>query len=358
MLPKIRQLDYSGQNIYAGIDVHKNSWRVTIYSDELYHKTFSQPPMPELLYKYLSKHFPNGTYYSVYEAGFCGFWIHKQFQSFGINNMVVNPADVPTTDKEKKQKEDPRDSNKLAKQLRSGSLEPIYVHKNQILQDRSLIRYRRTLVKELTRNKNRVKSMLHFYGVDIPESFYRDQRYWSKRFLVWLTDLDLGWESGSGTLYLLIEHVKFIRENLLLVNKKIRELAKTNYYHQRVNLLMSISGIGLLTAMIILTEIDDINRFNNQEKLHSYIGLIPSSYSSGDNENHGEMINRGNKFLKPVIIESAWTAARVNPVLHREFLKHCQRMKRNKAVVRIAKKIMNQVRFVLTNEVPIKNGID
>ncbi|HUV01335.1 MAG TPA: transposase, partial [Bacteroidales bacterium] len=151
MQTQVRTLDFTGQNIYTGIDTHKKNWRVSIYSDELYHKTFHQPPKPETLHHYLSKHFPNGTYYSVYEAVYCGFWIHEKLQSLGINSIVVNPADVPTTDKEKKQKTDPVDSNKLAKQLRHGDLEAIYIHNRDMLEDRSLIRTRSTLVKEITR---------------------------------------------------------------------------------------------------------------------------------------------------------------------------------------------------------------
>ncbi len=157
---KVKELDFTGQNIYAGIDVHKKSWQVSIYSDELYHKTFNQPPKPEVLHGYLSKHFPNGVYYSVYEAGFCGFWIHDQLQFLGVNNIVINLADVPTTDKEKKQKTDKVDSNKLARQLKNGDLQAIYIHNRAVLEDRALLRMRRTLVKELTRYKNRIKSDL------------------------------------------------------------------------------------------------------------------------------------------------------------------------------------------------------
>ncbi len=108
-------MDFTGQNIYAGIDVHQKSWKVSIYTDYLYHKSFTQPPNPDVLYRYLSKNFPNGTCYSVYEAGFCDFWIHNKLMSSGINNIVANPADVPTTDREKKYKTDKIDSHKLAK---------------------------------------------------------------------------------------------------------------------------------------------------------------------------------------------------------------------------------------------------
>ena len=184
MQTQIKTLDYTGQNIYAGIDTHKKSWKVSIYTEELYHKTFDQPPRPEVLSHYLIKHFPNGTYYSVYEAGFCGFWIHDRLQSLGINSIVVNPADVPTTDKEKKQKTDRVDSNKLARQLRNGDLEAIYIHSRDILEDRSLIRMRGTLVKEITRYKNRIKADLSFFGIEIPEQYHKDQHYWSNNVIL------------------------------------------------------------------------------------------------------------------------------------------------------------------------------
>ena len=358
MQVQIRDLDFTGQNIFAGIDVHKKSWKVSIYSEELYHKTFSQPPNPEVLYHYLEKHFPKATYYSVYEAGFCGFWIHDRLHSLGINNIVVNPADVPTTDKEKKQKTDRVDSNKLARQLRNGDLEAIYTHKRDVLEDRSLLRMRRTLVKDLTRYKNRIKSELHFFGIEIPEQFKMNQSYWSKRFLGWLSEVEFQQSSGTDTFQILSSQVKILRDHLLAVNRKVRELSMNKYYQEKENLLRSIPGIGLITAMVILTEIDNIQRFANQEKLRSYVGLTPTSHSSGDKDVHGEMINRGNKFLKSAIMESAWTAARVDPVLHMEYIGLCKRMQKNKAIVRIACKLLNRINYVLKNELPYKNGTE
>jgi transposase len=355
---QVRTLDFSGQNIYAGIDTHKKSWQVSIYSDELYHKTFNQPPHPEVLHRYLCKHFPNATYYSVYEAGFCGFWIHDRLQSLGINNIVVNPADVPTTDKEKKQKTDRVDSGKLARQLRNGDLEAIYIHNREMLEDRNLVRMRRTHVKEITRYKNRIKSTLFFYGLEIPDSFTRNQSYWSNSFIKWLSKLKLHGDSGTMTLQFLIEHVKKLRKDLLEINREIRKLSQNEYYRNRVKLLMSINGIGLTTAMVILTEIDNIHRFSNQEKLAAYVGLIPTSHSSGDRDVHGEMVNRGNRFLKSAILESAWVAARVDPVLHMEYISYCRRMKKNKAIIRIARKLLNRINFVLKNQLTYNDGTE
>ncbi len=357
MQPQIKELDFTGQNIYAGIDVHKNSWNVSIYSDDLYHKTISQPPRPEALYGYLSKHFPKGTYYSAYEAGFCGFWIHNQLQSLGINSLVVNPADIPTTDKEKKHKTDKVDSNKLAKHLRNGDLDPIYIHNVNILEDRNLLRTRRTVVKELTRYKNRIKSDLYFFGIEIPENF-SNKSYWSKRFLNWLSSVKFRKDSGDAAFGVLLDQIILLRSQLLEINRKIRVLSRTEKYHKRVTLLLSIPGVGKITAMTFLTEVEDINRFANLEKLRSYVGLTPSSHSSGDKAIHGEMINRGNRFIKSSIIESAWVAARRDPALHLAYIRYRKRMDKNKAIVRIACKLLDRINFVLKNEKPYISGTE
>jgi transposase len=358
MQTQVKEFDYTGQNIYAGIDVHKKSWQVSVFSEELFHKTFNQPPMPEVLHGYLTKHFPNGTYYSVYEAGFCGFWIHDKLQSLGINNIVVNPSDVPTTDKEKKRKTDKVDSSKLARHLRNGDLESIYTHNRSVLENRNLLRMRRTLVKDLTRSKNRVKSDLYFFGIEIPEQFTKNASYWSKRFISWLEEQEEHQQwTGIASFKILINQVKSLRTQLLEANRKVRALSREDYYQKRVALLESIFGVGIITAMTILTEIDDIHRFANLEKLRSYVGLTPTSHSSGDKDLHGEMIHRGNKFLKSAIFESAWIAARQDPVLHMNYVNYCKRMKPNKAIVRIACKLLDRVHYVLKNEVPYKSGI-
>ena len=149
MQTQSNKLDFSGQNIYVGFDVHLKNWKVTIMTDELTHKTFSQPPSPEALHQYLEKNFSGGIFHSAYEAGFCGYWIHHKLESLGVKSIVVNPADIPTTDKEKVQKEDKRDSRKIAKSLRSGDLSPIYVPSAKTLEDRSLVRTNRCWSKTL-----------------------------------------------------------------------------------------------------------------------------------------------------------------------------------------------------------------
>lgn len=117
------RVDFTGQTIYIGMDVHKKSWTVSILLEHLEHKTFTQPPEAAPLVSYLHRNFRGASYRAVYEAGYCGFWIHDQLVENGIACMVTNPADVPTRDKERRRKGDRSDSRKLARALRSGQLE-------------------------------------------------------------------------------------------------------------------------------------------------------------------------------------------------------------------------------------------
>ena len=114
---QINKLSFKGQNIFVGIDVHLKSWSVVVLSEHSVLKKFSQNPDAEALFKFLATSYPGAIYHSVYEAGFCGFWIHERLVSLGINNMVVNPADVPTMSKEKLRKTDAVDCGKLAREF-------------------------------------------------------------------------------------------------------------------------------------------------------------------------------------------------------------------------------------------------
>ena len=104
---KISRLDFEGQQIYVGMDVHKKSWSISIFTEEFEHKTFTPPPEVGTLVNYLKRNFPGASYKSVYEAGYSGFWIHDRLQEHGVQCLVVNPADVPTKDKERKKENRP-----------------------------------------------------------------------------------------------------------------------------------------------------------------------------------------------------------------------------------------------------------
>jgi len=357
MLAQSNELDFKGQSIYSGFDAHLKSWKVTVMTEKLLHKTFSQPPEPKALYAYLVKNFPGATYYSAYEAGFCGYWIHNELLSLGINSIVVNPGDIPTTNKEKVQKEDKRDSVKIARSLRGGELKAIFVPCEKTLEDRSLLRTRHTLTRDIVRYKNRIKSFLYFHGIQFPETFNNPQSHWSKRFMSWLSSIEMKQESGKLSLTALIRESENLRQNLLVVTRQVRALSDTESYKESVGFLRSIPGIGLITAMLLLTELETFDRFGNNDHLCGLIGLIPSTDSSGENEKMGDITPRGHHILRSAIIESAWVAVRIDSSLSKSFHDYCKRMEPNQAIVRIARKLLARVRFVLKNRKPYQMSV-
>ena len=357
MQKQINKLDFTGQNIYAGIDAHKKQLTITVMVEDFTYRTFSHPSSADVLFGYLKKNFPGANYYSAYEAGFCGFWPHFRLQELGVDSIVVNPSDIPTTDKEKRQKEDSRDSRKIARSLQNGDLKGIYVPSQSTLEDRLLVRTRFTFVKELTRFKNRVKSLLNLHGIEIPEEFGKNRAYWSGKFIFWLEGIEFTQPSATSALQIMIDQCKHLRKNQLSITREIRELSRTKKYHKQFEYLIGIPGVGPTIAMLILTEIEDIKRFKNLDQLSSFIGLIPSTNSSGDKEKTGDITPRGHKPLRSLIVEAAWVAIRNDPALMLCFVNYTKRMEPNKAIIRIAKKLLNRIRYVLKNEQEYVNAI-
>jgi len=346
------KFSFKGEKIFVGIDTHKKNWKVGVYHTDIALKTFTQEAKPDILVNYLNRNYPGAEFYCAYEAGFCGFWIQKHLAQRGINCLVVNPADVPTSHKDKEFKTDPRDCLKIARALRSNLLEPVYIPTDEGIESRHLVRLLHDISKNYTRHKNKVKAKLNFYGIEYPQEFSSDNNHWSKDFYNWLRTIKLKSEQGNWTLQFYIEECLKVKELKKQATRKVRELAKKEPYKMFVDLLRTIPGIGLVTAMKILTEIESIKRFSTLDKFCGYIGLIPTSNSSGEKERVGNITTRGNKFLKGAIVESAWMAIRHDPALLHDYLQLKKRMDENKAIIRIARKLVARIMYVLVNEKP------
>jgi len=347
-LNKSSKLDFTGQHIYVGLDVHKKSWSVSILSQHCEHKTFTQPPEVEKLVSYLRRYFPGASYHSVYEAGYCGFWVHDQLKEQGIDSMVVNPADVPTKNKERRGKRDPVDCRKLARTLRGGEIEGIYVPSRLQLEDRSLIRTRMRMVRKQTRCKNQIKSMFLFYGIHLPEELLNS--HWSRRFIRWIESIRMQRASGEMALKIHLEELKHLRQIIASLNRAILALSRTEQYRTAVRLLKTVPGISTLTAMTLLTELSDIARFPSLDELSCYIGLIPDIHDSGEKEHTGEITQRRHRQLRCLLIEASWVAVRKDSAMLMAFIQYCKRMRKNRAIVKIARKLLNRIRYVLKNQ--------
>ncbi len=348
------QRTFEGEDIYVGLDVHLKSWKVSVFSKEFELKTFTQPPESKLLGEFLKKNYPGARYHCVYEAGFSGFSTQRILTSMGVTCSVIHPADVPTMDKERKQKSDRIDSRKLGRSLKNGDLKAINVPDEQIEQDRALLRTRDRIVRNKTRVKNRIKFFLMFFGVVIPEEF--SGKIWSKGFIEWLNTLYLGKSADYSLETYLSElsHLELLEKQL---DKRIKALSRSQRYAKKVKLLMGIPSIGLTSAMILLTEIGDINRFKSLKSLCCYFGLVPNSRSSGETSHVGLMTRRGNSYLKFILIECAWTAMRKDPALLLAYKSAVVHIEPNKAIIKVARKLLNRIRYVLRNEKEYVAGV-
>lgn len=343
-----KKLSFAGQHIYCGLDVHKKSWSVCIRDENMELKTFSQSPDPKLLVEYLHRNYPDANYHAVYEAGFSGYWTQRQLSEQGVDCIITHPADVPTSDKQRRRKTDEVDCRKLAKSLSEQSIEGIDIPSEQLVDDRNIVRTRNKLVTDQTRYKNRIMSWLNFKGIKVPEG-YKKTSHFSKRFISWLEALQLE-ENAKTSLQIKLETLKVIRQQLLTITKHLRKLSQTQRYTQQVDLLQSVPGIGVINAMVLLTEIGNIGRFKTLDHLCGYAGLVPDIYSSGETKIIKGITNACNHLIREALVESAWMALRKDPALLMVYKKCLQRMHHNKAIIKIAKKLLNRIRYVLRNQ--------
>jgi len=348
-----KKLSFKGQHVFVGLDVSKTSWKTCILIGQYEHKTFTQPPRSKDLVQYLHHNFPEAEYHCVYEAGFSGFWAHDQLMEAGVHCVVVNPADIPRTGKEMANKTDRVDARMLAQNLRDNRLKAIYVPVKDRLEDRTLVRMRQLFVRKQTRCKNQIKALLYFYGIPIPEDI--GDRHWSRRFIRWIEGISTSKESGKQALDVLLEELMSLRKIISDLNRKIRTLSMEEPFREPVRLLKTIPGISTLTAMILMSELIDIRRFPSLDELTCYFGLVPGERSSGQRQIITGITHRRNVFLRYLIIESSWIAVRKDPALMQTFGELIRRMPKNRAIIRIARKLLNRVRFVLINQKPYQN---
>ena len=355
-MKKDTQLNFTGQKLYVGIDVHKQSWNVTIILNGIKVKKLSMNPQPKELSTYLTKHFPSGEYYSVYEAGYSGFWADRELRSYGINNIIVNPSDVPTKSKERRRKTDRIDSGKLARELSVGHLDGIYIPEEKAEALRVLVRLRRQLVTDQTRQKNRIKSLLLFLGERVPEDV--EEKHWSKRYIIALRNLPINQEESKIALLELLDNLESTRNQIASVVKQLRNyVVKDKELSKVIKLLVTIPGIGFVLAIILYSEIIDINRFVRLDDLAAYVGFSPAVYSSGEKEITLGLSKQKNKYIRNFLIESAWVAIRRDSALQMAYGKLLNRMPSNKAIIRISKKLLNRIRYVWKTQQPYQFSV-
>jgi transposase len=352
-MSKVKELNFAGKTIYCGLDVHKTNWKLNIGMDNMEIGGFSQNPDPGLLSKYLQSNYPGASIKVAYEAGFCGFAIQRSLKELGVECIVVNAADVPSSDKEEKRKDDKRDARKLRRELSQGDLKGIYIPCIEMERVRTLVRQRHRLVQDQTRCKNRIWQMLMFSGINLGI----EKRRLTLKLIKELEKICCNDIVLQTALNLAIQEYVQIRNIIKQATLALRKMAQEPTFKQVQECLQSIDGIGLISAMSIQTEIQDINRFKTLDRLCDYAGLVPDISSSSDKKVIKGITHRRNEFLRETIIECSWVLIRKDPAMLMKYSEYTRRMNSNKAIIRIGKHLLSRIRYVWKNQKEYIRGV-
>jgi transposase len=247
-------------------------------------------------------------------------------------------------------KTDKKDTMTLAKLLSVNMILPVWVPPQHVRELRALISHRQRLISQQTRTKNRLRSLLQRQHI-IPtggDLFAATHRAW------WLM-LDL---SSSEKLrmrqdLLMLDHLSPLIQE---VEAEIERLSLSEPWAEQVPYLLQLPGIGLLTALTILSAIGQIERFSSAKKLVGYAGLGAKVHASGQTHRSGGITKQGRKELRAILIEAAWIAVRYNQRWREQFEALAFRIGRQKAIVAIARQLLVVIWHVLSTKVADRNA--
>ncbi|MCX6655283.1 MAG: IS110 family transposase [Candidatus Bathyarchaeota archaeon] len=288
---------------YVGIDVHKKMCQVAVLDEEgklLDEIRFANDP--EEIEEFADKltTFHDDVKAVVESTGNLWIQIHDRLEEHGFDVALSNPAKTRLI-AEAKVKTDKVDARTLAALLRADMIPTCYVPGEEIRSRRELLRHRVNLVKNRTMVKNRIHGILDKHGLRMPGVYP-----FSRGNITWLRGLSLGFmddailRSDLALLEALSEQVDAIEEKIAVIAAEERQ----------VRLLMTMTGVGYFTAMLILSEVGDIGRFRSEKAFASWMGLAPMVRQSGERTWVGGVPRQSNGRLKSALVECAQTAVR------------------------------------------------
>jgi|SRR3990167_417930 len=331
--------DYTGKKVFLGIDVHKQHYSVTAICEGQVVKKDKLVAQPDTLVTYLRKCFSKAEIISAYEAGFCGFHLHRYLERHGVQNNVIHAAGMEIAIGDKV-KTDKRDSLKLAVQLSVGRLEGIFVPEKEREDFRTISRLRDKFLSQRSRIGCQLKSLLFLQGMIPPNDDQKVSSKWIKSVLSQEMTPDIKY-AVQQLADLWLHMAAKIKE----IDKRLMEQSLHDEHLERI--YQSVPGVGPLAARILANELGDMSQFPNERKLFSFTGLTPSEYSSGTHVRQGHISRQGRPVLRRVLVQSAWVAIRYDYDLLQVYERISQKSGKKKAIVAIARRLVGRIRSCL-----------
>jgi transposase len=321
------------------------SWHVTVLVEGVVVESVTIKPRYRVLKKLLTQ-FTGGKMRIAYEAGFSGFNLYEELKADGMECIVVPPSLIPV-ESGNRVKTDKRDSRKLAEYLESPLLKKVYVLSKEERADRQFVRTRRQLSNHRTDVVRQIKSLLLFHGIPLAAS---DAGFWTRPVLRALRSIAPD-EYVSRSLNVLIDLYEYLTQQVKHMSREVRRLARTERYARRVELLTSMPGVGVLSAMEILTELQDVSRFATADQTAAFLGLTPAQYSSGQHVRMGKITHAGNHRLRTRMVECNWIAIKKDPGLNKTYQAIKMRRGGKRAIVVVSRKLLIRIRRILLDGV-------
>jgi transposase len=320
------------QPIYMGMDIHKRRWSICLIHKGVVIKKITIDGKFEVLKSYL-KGYEGFNIKSVYEAGFCGFHVHRKLRSISIENIVISPNKMPKVVGDKV-KTDRKDSEKLARYHSQGLLEAIYIPEDTEIERRQIVRTREQYKNKRIRAILQMKGMLNLHGIDIPKGKLSQVK------LEGVLELKLP-ESLKMCLQLYVEEIMYLDGVLKKLDTALKNESDKPEVKEHIEIIRSVPGVGPLTAATLAFEIGSWNRFSNTKQISAYLGLTPSEYSSGDHVRRGRITGQGRNGLRAMLIEASWILTTKDEEM-RETLNRIAKQtgSKKKAIVAVARKLI------------------
>lgn len=243
-----------------------------------------------------------------YEACGLGYRIYDEATAAGFHCSVLATTKIARSVADSRRKTDEYDAQKISELLRAHvlaglELPSVWVPDVGLRDDRELVRRRFDVKADSTRVKNQIHGLLKRQAIKKPEDI---GGLWMRPFMSWLKGLEL--PSGARAhLDSLLRELESLLDDVKRLDKAVEALAGTPRYRRRIESLVALKGVGLLTAMVFLVELGDLSRFPNRRALKSYVGLAPSSHESGEvKDRKGHIMRNGPSRLRAILNQAAW----------------------------------------------------
>jgi transposase len=236
----------------------------------------------------------------VYEAGPCGYELRRFLEDRGIECAVAAPALIPRKPGDRV-KTDRKDAETPARGHRLGELATVFVPTPAQEALRDLLRTREGAGEDLLRRRHRLSKSLLRQG-----RRYTEGERWTTRHWDWIRAQTFTERNAETVFREYIVAIEQEVERIRRIEQRIVEESRSPEVGKAIARLRTLRGVDTITAMTIITEVIDLNRFRSPRELMAFIGVVPRERSSGGRERRGSITKTGNAHIRRVLIESAW----------------------------------------------------